>query len=182
MRACTNTQRGQVAATAGAKRRRQAERNQHEPARRPTRPETRCRTPVLRQSQVPFPAQSQSSLRDPPGREPGAPAKLIATEIGQNENAASCGRRSGQCAARGAVAMDTHHRVADAFLPYLVAMCGLRDSDRQGCWACEATLLFSSAPSGGTTNARVPHRRWLQRAMPSRYRRSVQHMILGKSP
>ena len=81
-----------------------------------------------------------------------------------------------------AVAMDTHHRVADAFLPYLVAMCGLRDSDRQGCWACEATLLFSSAPSGGTTNARVPHRRWLQQAMPSRYRRSVQHMILGKSP
>ena len=57
MRACTNTQRGQVAATAGAKRRRQAERNQHEPARRPTRPETRCRTPVLRQSQGPFPAQ-----------------------------------------------------------------------------------------------------------------------------
>ena len=127
-------------------------------------------------------AHSLEVRRDPPGREPGAPAKLIAMEIGQNENAASCGRRSGQCAARGAVAMDTHHRVADAFLPYLVAMCGLRDSDRQGCWACEATLLFSSARSGGTTNARVPHRRWLQRVMPSRYRRSVQHMIWGKSP
>ena len=130
----------------------------------------------------PIPCPEPEALRDPPGREPGAPAKLIAPASGQNENAASCGRRSGQCAARGAVAMDTHHRVADAFLPYLVAMCSLRDSDRQGCWACEATLLFSSAPSGGTTNARVPHRRWLQQAMPSRYRRSVQHMILGKSP
>ena len=39
--------------------------------------------------------------------------------------------------------MDTHQSVSDALLPYLVAMCGLRDSDQQGCWACEATLSCS---------------------------------------